>query len=70
VKVNNMEEFPQRYGKMSTNEKIALILNAPDEVDEDDCDAIAAREKIAQQRLRRSVLYGSGSRAHLPKVKV
>ena len=65
-----MAELPARVGRLSTNDKIAMILNCPDDVDDEDMFAMRASEKAMKQRIRRSVLYGSGSRAHLPVVKV
>jgi len=51
--------------KLSTNQKLALIFNGPDD---DDDNGEKDREK-AHARLRRSTLYGGGARSKIPKVR-
>jgi hypothetical protein len=44
--------------KLSTNEKLNLILNGPDDDDDVDYGVLLAKEKIARDKLRKASLYG------------
>ena len=53
--------------KLSTNDKLNLILNGPDDIDDPSTQAkIVYKETKAKNRLRRTSLYGSGARAKIP----
>ena len=54
--------------KLSTNDRLNLILNGPDE-DEDSIERMRMKEQRARLRLRKATLYGSGARAKVPKVR-
>lgn len=53
--------------RLSTNQKLAQIVNGPDD-DEDEEEKLYLEEK-AKARLRRSSLYGGGARTKVPRVK-
>ena len=52
--------------RLSTNAKLALLINGPMDVDAETKQKI---DDLAKARLRRATLYGSGARANVPKVK-
>lgn len=56
------------WNRRSTNEKLADIINTNNR-DKDEEAEIAEEEARAKMRLRRTVLYGCGARAKIPKVK-
>lgn len=54
--------------RMSTNEKLALMLNSKEEEDDTELE-IRVEEQKAKNRIRRTVLYGGGARTKVPKVR-
>lgn len=53
--------------RLSTNAKLALLINGPD--NEEDAEDKLRMEREAKLKLRRATLYGSGARAKVPKVR-
>jgi hypothetical protein len=53
--------------RLSTNAKLALLINGPDT--EEDAEDKLRVEREAKMKLRRATLYGGGARAKVPKVK-
>lgn len=54
---------------MSTNERLSLVLNNPDYDEEDDERTKNEKADKIKQKVRRAVLYGSGTKAKFPVVK-
>jgi len=52
---------------LSTDEKLSLILNGPDDPEDDE--AILRSERRAKTMIRRTSLYGNGARFKVPKLK-
>jgi hypothetical protein len=56
--------------KLSTNEKLALFINAKDDInDEDEIMEWREVEKRAKARLKKAAFYGNGSLAKVPKTR-
>ena len=53
--------------RLSTNAKLALLINGPD--NEEDAEDKLRMEREAKLKLRRATLYGSGARAKVPRVR-
>lgn len=56
-------------GRLSTNEKLAMVMNAKDDDGEAVDDDYNGDDAKVKQKLRRHVLYHQGGRAIIPKVK-